>query len=143
MIRENTASLVVSSSTKAVGEVAVLLGLDSTSAHELGEETPHSRRIPPGSAPRHWRDSRWVLTVKDDGADDSGFGSVRVLLSKLAGREDAIRALKSDFDVWIVWSGSSDSDQGGFVIPSDIFAQLAALDCDIMANANLQDGAPP
>jgi hypothetical protein len=136
MIRENTASLIVSSSTKPVGEVSVLLGLDSTSAHELGEETPNARHTPPGSAPRRWRDSRWILTVKDDGADDSGFGSVRVMLSMLAGREDAIRTLKSDFDVWIVWSGISDSEQGGFVISSDIFAQLAALDCDIMANAS-------
>jgi hypothetical protein len=78
-----------------------------------------------------------VLSVDDDHSDKSGFGSVRVLLARLVGHEEAIRDLQRDFDVWIVWSGFSDSEQGGFVIPSDLFPQLAALDCNIIANATI------
>jgi len=136
VIRENSAALIVSSTERTVEDVSAHLGLNPTSSHEMGEETLNSRKVPPGSVPRFEKDSRWVFGVDDDGADDeTGFGSVRQLLAALEGREDAVRALHGDFDVWIQWTGFSDSDQGGFVIPSDVLPGLARLGCTIMANA--------
>ena len=138
MIRENHAALIVSSTDRSIRDVSERLGLEPSSSHEMGEETRNSRRVPPGSAPRFERDSRWILEVDDDDPEDrTGFGSVRKLLAALAGREDAVRALNTDFNVWIQWTGFSDSDSAGFVIPDDVLPGLARLECDIMANAEL------
>ncbi|HTL42021.1 MAG TPA: DUF4279 domain-containing protein [Pseudolysinimonas sp.] len=142
MIRDNSAALIVSSKERSVAGVSSRLGLEPTSSHEMGEETRNSRRIPPGSAPRFENESRWVFAVDDvDPDDETGFGSVRKLLAALSGKEGAVRELQAEFDVWIQWTGFSDSDSGGFVIPRDVLPGLAALNCTIMANAELQTGA--
>jgi hypothetical protein len=138
VITRNHAALIVSSTSRPVQEVSARLGLNPSSSHEMGAETHNSRRVPPGSAPRFERDSRWVFAVDDDDPEDkTGFGSIRKLLAAVAGREDAVRALHADFEVWIQWIGYSDSESGGFVIPDDVLPGLARLECDIMANAEL------
>jgi hypothetical protein len=138
MIRDNSASLIVSSTERSVAEVSDRLGLEPEFMHEKGTETLNSRRVPPESRPRFHPDSRWVYSVRDDNeADETGFGSVRQLVADLTGREEAVRALHIDFTVWIQWTRFSDSESGGFVIPSDVLPPLAALNCDIMANAEL------
>jgi hypothetical protein len=136
MIRNNSAALIVSSTINSISGVSALLDLEPTLSHELGEETRNSGRVPPGSPRRFHKDSRWVFGVEDDASEDeTGFGSVRKLLDSLKGRETAVRALHPDFEVWMQWTGFSDSESGGFVIPADVLPSLASLECDIVANA--------
>jgi hypothetical protein len=140
MIRDNGAALIVSSTSRLVAEVSERLDLEPSWSHELGAETLNSQKgIPAGSGPRYEHDSRWVLEVEDDDPEDqTGFGSVRKLLGQLAGREDQVRDLRADFDVWIQWTGFSDSESGGFVIPADVLPGLTRLECPVMANAELR-----
>jgi hypothetical protein len=136
MIRDNGAALIVGSRSRSIAEVSERLDLEPSWSHERGAETRLSRRIPAGSEPRYEQDSRWVFEVEDDDPEDhTGFGSVRKLLRALAGREDRVRELRPHFDVWIQWTGFSDSRSGGFVIPADVLPGLARLECAVMANA--------
>jgi hypothetical protein len=117
MIRDNGAALIVSSTSRLVAEVSERLDLEPSWSHELGAETLNSQKgIPAGSGPRYEHDSRWVLEVEDDDPEDqTGFGSVR-----------------------IQWTGFSDSESGGFVIPADVLPGLTRLECPVMANAELR-----
>jgi hypothetical protein len=141
MIKDNNAALIVSSMTHSVAEVSSRLDLRPTYSHEIGEQTDEAQTAPPGNGPRFERDSRWILRVEDDDPDDeTGFGSMRKLLGAVAGREGKVRALRPDFAVSIQWTGYSDDETGGFVIPADLLAGLAHLECPIVANAVLIAG---
>ena len=47
--------------------------------------------------------------------------------------------LPADCETCIWWTADSDSTQGGFVLPVELMAQLAALGVDLYTRVNLDD----
>lgn len=74
-----------------------------------------------------------------DPGDQTGFGSVRALVSVFRGKAATLARLRPDCETIIWWSGDSDSTQGGFVLPADLIADLAAFGCDLYGTAFLDE----
>ncbi len=127
IVRNSSALLVFGLSDGATAmRVTERTGLVPTTATEAG--------MPPLRGPvRSY--SRWDLSVESDPEDESGFGSLRILLSVVLPAAEALRALQRDYEMRIGWGGFSDSSQGGFVLEADLVAGVAALGLPIHGTA--------
>lgn len=79
--------------------------------------------------------SRWDLSIESDPEDESGFGSLRILLSVVLAAANALRALQREYEMRIGWGGFSDSTQGDFVLEADLVQGVAALGLPIHGTA--------
>ena len=86
----------------------------------------------------------WSLDADEeaaDPADETGFRTLRLLLSQISNKTAQIAELKLDCDVSITWTGSSDSWQGGFVLDEDLLRDLGRLGIPIWGTVLLDDEA--
>ena len=79
------------------------------------------------------------LSVESDPEDESGFGSMRILLLIVLPAAEALRTLRRDYELRISWGGFSDSGQGGFVLEPDIAQGVAELGLPIYGTAYIDD----
>jgi hypothetical protein len=116
------------------GEATLIIKSDSLTSAQI---TDALGLQPTRTAERS--DAVWALDGEpnSDPSDQTGFGSMRNLLSVLAGKAESIDSLRRSCDIVLDWHGFSDSEQGGFVIPADVIRAAAALGCDLFGTVYL------
>lgn len=65
--------------------------------------------------------------------------TVEALVERLLPRADAIAELRRDAKLVMWWSGTSDSEQGGFVMAAELLAGLATLGCELRGTAYIDE----
>jgi hypothetical protein len=143
MIVRDLATLTVWSEHRTARDIRDLMGVDPTRSHERGDPTRAALRgrVLPGQSPVEVN-AQWSLDGDPEAADpedESGFRTLRQLLSRIGHTADAIAELKQDCDVSITWSGYSDSWQGGFVLEQDLLQELGRLGIPIWGTTYLDD----
>jgi hypothetical protein len=143
MIVTNRATLAVYSDEMSATAISEVLGIQPHSSNERGDPTAaalagidvrtdlltHQRA--------HWSFDADLSDVDPD--DGTGFGALRALIEAFRSKFEALNDLKPRCELIVWWSGYSDSDQGGFVIPADLLVDLAAMGCDLYGTAYLDD----
>lgn len=133
MIQAGRASLTVVSTETDPALISEILGLVPTRV-ELRESLRRS-----GRPLEH---NVWTIDVERNsstGADETG---TRALSDLVTGARPAIGRfplLPADCDARIWWSADSDSTQGGFVLPAELAASIAALGVDVYATVYLKE----
>lgn len=69
--------------------------------------------------------------------DRTGLRSLTELLARARAAAGKVSLLPPDCEARIWWHGSSDSSQGGFVIPVELAKDVAALGVDVYATVYL------
>ena len=128
IVRNKSTLVVLGHSGATAAAVSAATGLAPTSATEAGDTSVR------GSVHSY---SVWHLEVESDVKDESGFGSMRVLLAQLLPAAEALRGLSSDYEVRLDWGGFSNSTQGGFVLEPDIAHGLANLGLPLYGTAHV------
>lgn len=133
MIVENHASFTVSSTTRTAAEVTRILGLDPTTAHEIGDARLQPSGAPVQHPPFEWDRSVWNLSADHDGTgdDQSGTSSLASVVTPLTERVAQLDQLRADCQFRLSWWGDSDSSQGGLVLPEELLPKLASLRCSV------------
>ncbi len=142
MIVDSAASLVITSATLTVEQITQSLGITPTTSRNIGD--PHGAPRPDASGvvvQRTARETFWRLDSGAGLASDS-FSSMVALAELLRGKRDHLASLRPLCTTVIVWGGFSDSEQGGFVFPAALLADLAALGCDLFGTAYLSEVNP-
>jgi hypothetical protein len=145
MIRRNLASLSISSERRTVAEITERIGVYPSRFADTGQLTRQGvndrRNVPPEY--RTYSRTHWSLDADEslmDPDDETGFSAVRVLMDAVRDSAAAIAEMAAtDSEVVVVWSGYSDSFQGGFVIPPDLVRDLAAIGAELYGTAYLDD----
>jgi hypothetical protein len=145
MIVRDLASLGIWSEYRTAREMAEILGLEPTHSHERGDATRDAKNgtLRSGRSAVETRAS-WSLDGDANAADpedETGFRTLRQLLSRISDKGTAIAELKIDCEVSITWSGYSDSWQGGFVLEEELLTELGRLGNPIWGTTYLDDGA--
>ncbi len=133
MIRAGRASLAVTFDETDPEVVTQHLGLSPTEVVRKGDAS-RSGRIHAHNV--------WALdvgTLSNDDGDHTGTTALRVLLDRCRPAFGRIPSLPVDCHARIVWSADSDSTQGGFVLPAELAAQIAALGVDVYATVYLDE----
>jgi len=128
------ATLVVTSIATEPDAVSELLTLDPSKVDRKGTAT-RSGRIRMHHV--------WSLEVESfDNTDDdrTGTRALRELLERSRPAIGRVEGLPEDCEARIWWSASSNSTQGGFVLPADLAGQIATLGVDLYATVYLGDG---
>lgn len=136
MVPNGDSSLVIRSRTLTSTQITELLGVQPTHTADRGDlVSPRLQRFR--------EDSLWRLDGEpnSDPLDQTGFGSMRNLLSALRGKGAAIESLQDSCVVVLDWHGFSDSEQGGFVVPADVIRAAAELGCDLFGTVYLDSAA--
>ena len=142
MIVDGTATLAIYSEVLTVAQITESLGLVPTEAHDRGETTRAGLAGRPLRAEfLTYQRTHWTLDAPHSGdpSDETGLASVWALVDALIHRAPELLALRDTCETIIWWHGSSDSSQGGFVIPGPLLADLAALGCDFYGTAYLDE----
>ncbi|WP_213815777.1 hypothetical protein [Glaciihabitans sp. dw_435] len=146
MVITSRASLVVfgQDDSHTAARVTELMGLIPHDGGELGEFKRPPRIQPDGTVARRfvYKQATWILDAPEDvdHDDESGFASVRRLLDLVRPAKHAFAQLVAEnYDVRLLWSGDSDSSQGGFVIPADLIADLARMKCDLFGTVYISE----
>ena len=74
-------------------------------------------------------------------ADETGTRALSDLVTAARSGIGRFPLLPTDCSPRIWWSADSDSTQGGFVIPAELAANIAALGIDVYATVYLEDGS--
>ncbi|MFZ7086578.1 DUF4279 domain-containing protein [Curtobacterium sp. RRHDQ10] len=141
MIRRSLATLTIWSDTHTVDEITTRLGVRPTDSDDIGD--PTRARIMDDAARRpRYEQTKWSVDADQtrvDPDDESGFGSVRVLLDTVRTAMPAIAELAASGDeVILTWSGFSDSGFGGFVLPADLMRDLGAIEAELVGTAHFE-----
>lgn len=139
MIVESSASLVITSATMTVEQITQNLGINPSTSRNVGD--PHGASRPDASGvyvQRTARENVWRLESGAARAADS-FSSLVALTELLRDKRDGLASLRPMCNTLIIWSGFSDSEQGGFVFPAALVADLGALGCDLLGTAYLSE----
>lgn len=136
MIRAGRASLAVTSDETDPDVVTHHLALAPTKVIHKGEV----RRS--GRIREHHVWALDVDTFSNDDEDQTGTRALKVLLDRCRPASGRIESLPADCHARISWSADSDSTQGGFVLPAELAAQIAALGVDVYATVYLDDVEP-
>jgi hypothetical protein len=139
----NRSTLSIYSDSLTVAEISAALGIDPHDSADRGEPTRAARagRVLASEYITHQR-AHWSFDADPslvDPLDETGFGSLRVLLTVFRERANALQSLRRECDTVIWWSGDSDSGQGGFVLTADVLSDLARLGCDLYGTTFLND----
>ena len=142
MIVTSRSSLSIYSDARTAVEMTRVLGIDPHYSNEIGDPTSAAlagRVLKPKYMT--YQRAHWSFDADEsliDPEDETGFASLRVLVDVFRPRAAALATLRADCETIIWWSGDSDSEQGGFVIPADLLSDLAALGCDLYGTAYLE-----
>jgi hypothetical protein len=123
----------VTSSETTVEQISEILGLSPTRSERRGAE----RRS--GEVRTH---NLWTIEVEllsNTEEDQTGTGALAELGMRTQPAQDRISQLPSDCEAKVWWSADSDSSQGGFVLPSEVMADIAALGVDLFGTVYLDD----
>ncbi len=143
MIVRSRSSISIYSDSRSAVEMTKALEIQPHHSNELGDPTRSAlagRVLKPEYMT--YQRARWSFDADQsliDPEDETGFGSLRVLVNVFRPRAAALASLRADCETIIWWSGDSDSSQGGFVIPADLLADLAILGCDLYGTAYLDE----
>ena len=136
MVVDGEAAFIIQSETHSSADITAVLGIEPSDSAERGDLV--------SSRTTKVRDfSVWILreSPKNDPDDRTGFGTMAVLLERLAGIGPKLDVLRTDCRIFFDWFGHSDSTQGGFVLPSELLAQIAELRCDLYGEVYLDSEA--
>jgi hypothetical protein len=135
VIVESSASLVIASTTLTAEQITQHLGIEPSASRNTGD--PHGAPRPDASGVvvhRMARETFWRLDSGAGRAADS-FSSLVALVDLVRDKRDILASLRPACTTVIVWGGFSDSEQGGFVFPAALLADLGALGCDLHGTA--------
>ncbi|TFV99871.1 DUF4279 domain-containing protein [Leifsonia flava] len=135
MIQSGRASLVVHSTTTDPAEVSRILGLQPTRVNERGSVRRSGRILDHNT----WRFDVDEMSNTED--DRTGLRSLTELLARVRVAAGRVGLLPPDCEARIWWHGSSDSSQGGFVIPVELASDVAALGVAVHATVYLDQPA--
>ena len=140
---DGKATLVISSPTHMASDVTKALGIIPDWSAEKGDERVRLDGTSVSLRRRFYETSMWALEVDASPAtmmavdDDAakGFGTLYVLVDRLLGRGSMLAMLRdNDYTMYIRWFGTSGSEQGGFLLPRGLLADIAELGCDFFGN---------
>lgn len=137
MIVESSASLVITSTTLTVEQITQRLGIHPSASRNTDDS--HGAPRPDASevvVQRTARETYWRLDSGAGRAADS-FSSLVALVDLLHDKRDRLASLRPICTTVIIWGGFSDSEQGGFVFPTQLLVDLGALGCDLLGTAYL------
>jgi hypothetical protein len=137
MIESGRASFVVTSTDTEPQVVSDILGL------EPSEVIPKGTVLRSGRVREHHTWSIDVDNRDNTEEDQTGTRPLRELLDSLRRAAGQVAGLPNDCEARLWWYGSSDSTQGGFVLPADLARDIAALGVDLYATVYLDDGYNP
>jgi hypothetical protein len=126
----------VTSSETTVEQISEILGLSPTRSERRGAE----RRS--GEVRTH---NLWTIEVEllsnteEEEEDQTGTGALAELGMRTQPAQGRISQLPADCEAKVWWAADSDSSQGGFVLPSDVVADIAALGVDLLGTVYLDD----
>jgi len=127
MIRSGRASFTVLSTETDAARISEILGVAPTNVDPRGS-VRRSGRVRDQNV---WRiDVGRVANTEDD---QTGTSALTALLDRIRPAAGSVGRLPADCDARIRWSAESDSAQGGFVIPSELASDIAALGVDVYA----------
>ncbi|WP_336640961.1 DUF4279 domain-containing protein [Microbacterium sp. USHLN272] len=133
MIQSGLALFVVRSMETPLESITEVLGIQPTGV------------IPRGTVLRSGRVQEcnvWCIdSDRMDNTEDDRTGTValRWLLDACRPAAGRVPRLPADCETRIWWTADSDSTQGGFVLPVELMAQIAALGVDLYTTVNLDD----
>lgn len=129
-----TVSFHAYSSTKTAAFFAERVGVRPTRLAEIGDLVGN------GSSGRRHRDAIWTLELDcpEDAIEPLDDALLR-MLSQFDGWADVIDELRSDFDLRVRCSGSSDSMQGGFWLGVPVLQRLGRLGVDFVCTVYLDE----
>ena len=140
MVVDGTASLVIQSTSRSVAEITALLQITPTRAGDRGDPIRvHQSGVGAG---RRNETTVWTLECEPpnpESGDDDGVASLSALVAALVGKEAILAELRGvgcTTTVW--WYGCSDSEQGGFVLSTELLRELAGLGCDLFGSVYLE-----
>jgi hypothetical protein len=139
VIVDSSASLVITSTTLTVEQITQRLGIEPSASRNTGDPIGPPRVDATGHPiQRRATEAHWRLDAQPGTTRDS-FGSLVALAEVLRDQRDNLASLRPACTTVIVWGGFSDSDQGGFVFPAPLLADLGALGCDLYGTAYLHE----
>jgi hypothetical protein len=132
VVPNGDATLIIKSTTLTIRQITEALGLQPSRTAERGEPISPTMQ-------RSREESIWALdgAPSSDPSDQTGFGSMRNLLAALQDKTEVIESLRASCRILLDWHGFSDSEQGGFVMPSDVIRAAAGLGCDLFGTVYL------
>ena len=132
MIQTGRASLTVTSTQTSVQQISEVLGLSPTRSEVRGAERPS------GALRTH---NLWCIEVDvaNTEEDQTGTGALAELVSRTRAAAGKVAQPPADCEAKIWWSADSDSGQGGFVLPTEVVAGIAALGVDVFATVYLDE----
>ena len=147
MIIFDRSTLAVYSQKLTVAEISAALGMEPHGSADIGDPTRAALagRVLGAEYMTHMR-AHWSYGVdgsETDARDHEGVAALHGLVDVFREKADALESLRSDCETVIWWSGSSDSSQGTFVIPSGLLADLAVLGCELRGTAYLAEPSLP
>lgn len=139
MIVESSASFVITSTTLTAEQITQRLGIEPSASRNTGD--PYGVPQPDASGEVVQRTARETFWRLDSGAGHAAdsFSSLVALADLLRDKRDNLASLRPTCSTVIVWGGFSDSEQGGFVFPAALLADLSALGCDLLGTAYLSE----
>jgi hypothetical protein len=143
VIVSDLATLSIVSEHRTARAISAGIGLEPSRSAERGDPTRAAMHgnVSPGR-PTTRAVASWRLDADEDAADpedETGFRTLRLLLSQIRTKTAEIAELKLDCDVSITWTGSSDSWQGGFVLDEDLLRDLSRLGIPIWGTVLFDD----
>ena len=122
----------------AAEQITDRLGIDPSASRNSGDPIGAPRADASGEpAQRRATEAHWRLDA-DAGRTHDSFTSLVLLVELLRGKRDNLASLRPACTTVIVWGGFSDSDQGGFIFPATLLAELGGLGCDLQGTAYLE-----
>ena len=140
MIVDSSASLVITSTALTAEQITHRLSIEPAASRNTGD--PHGAPRPDASGnvtQRTARETVWRLDSGAGHASDS-FSTLVALAELLRDKRGKLVSLRPMCTTVIIWGGFSDSEQGGFVFPTRLLADLAdlgALGCDLHGTTHL------
>ncbi|KQM83929.1 hypothetical protein [Agromyces sp. Leaf222] len=134
MIQSGRASLTVVSTETDPALISEILGLVPTRTKLRGSVNRSGRQLD---------HNVWTIDVERSANTEEDATGTRALGDLVAAASAGIGRfplLPADCSARIWWSADSDSTQGGFVIPIELAAGIAALGVDVYATVYLDDG---
>lgn len=137
VIVDSSTSLVITSSTMTVEQITQRLGIDPSVSRDIGDLYGAPRPDAGGEVvQRTASETFWRLDSVAGHAADS-FSSLVVLVELLRDKRDNLSSLRPLCTTVIVWGGLSDSEQGGFVFPAQLLADLGEIGWDLYGTTYL------
>lgn len=133
MIQSGRASLTVVSTETDPALISRILSLAPTRVEARGSERRSGRPL---------EHSIWTLDIErrsNTDADRTGTRALRDLVARARPATGKFSLLPADCVARICWSADSDSTQGGFVLPAELAAGIAALEVDVYATVYLEE----